>query len=484
MANDTQILRQYLLSLGFHIDAIGAKRFDSTVEGFDKSIKGLGVGLIAATGALATLVSSAANSMEKLYYASRRAGTSVGTLQAMRYGAGQIGVDAETLTGIIDNFGMMLRRNPGLTGLLKQLGVTVSGDKGKDFQALIEKLSALPFPIAASFAETFGIDDKTLFQLEEFMPKYKAAMELRRQMSEEAGIDDDKAAEALLRYNNKLDELKERLVVLRNVSAVALEPLFDKSMDKLTDVVKWLSKDIGDNAKAFDPTGRPNDNRFTATAPGLTGKVGMLWRAIGQYSTFDFAGAKETIRQLAEMEGKQKPFVGPAVPDNLGQATGMDRLFETWNRAAGLPPGVLKKMSGVESSGDPMAVSKRGALGLMQFLPGTAERFHVNPWDPGSSVQGASQYMKLLLHEFGSLPLALAAYNTGEGHIRKYLRGQYDLVPETTDYVKSISGVSLTPHVTINVNGAGDPAKVAQEVARVQAQVPADIVRNMKGAHK
>jgi hypothetical protein len=92
-----------------------------------------------------------------------------------------------------------------------------------------------------------------------------------------------------------------------------------------------------------------------------------------------------------------------------------------------------------ESSGDPRATSKSGAIGLMQLMPGTAATLGVDPHDPAQNIIGGSQYLSSLLKRFGSIPLALAAYNAGPEAVMKY-RG-IPPFPETQQYVKRVLGL-------------------------------------------
>lgn len=96
---------------------------------------------------------------------------------------------------------------------------------------------------------------------------------------------------------------------------------------------------------------------------------------------------------------------------------------------------LVHSMIRVESNYNPLAVSNKGALGLMQLVPSTARRFGVaNSLNPAQNVEGGVKYLKYLLHHYnGDHHLALAAYNAGEGTVERY--GGVPPYPETRNYV-------------------------------------------------
>lgn len=100
-------------------------------------------------------------------------------------------------------------------------------------------------------------------------------------------------------------------------------------------------------------------------------------------------------------------------------------------------PELVQAIVSVESAYDPLAVSPKGAMGLMQLMPETAARYGVsNPFNPRENVAGGIRYLQDLLHRFENLRHALAAYNAGEMAIVRY-RG----IPpyrETQNYVKRV----------------------------------------------
>jgi cell wall-associated NlpC family hydrolase len=103
-----------------------------------------------------------------------------------------------------------------------------------------------------------------------------------------------------------------------------------------------------------------------------------------------------------------------------------------------LPTGLLSAVAKAESSYQPGAVSSAGAIGLMQLMPATASALDVDPTDPVQSIDGAAQLLKGELTKYGSVPLALAAYNAGGPAVDKY--GGIPPYPETENYVQEIMG--------------------------------------------
>lgn len=104
-----------------------------------------------------------------------------------------------------------------------------------------------------------------------------------------------------------------------------------------------------------------------------------------------------------------------------------------------LDPKLLHAMIYAESAYNPKAVSSAGAVGMMQLMPATAKRYGVtNRRDPSQNIDGGAHYMKDLLKMFNSnLKLAVAAYNAGEGAVKKY-KNTIPPYPETRNYVKKV----------------------------------------------
>ncbi len=118
-----------------------------------------------------------------------------------------------------------------------------------------------------------------------------------------------------------------------------------------------------------------------------------------------------------------------------------DRMVNRVARTYGLESALLHAVISVESRYSPKAVSKAGAIGLMQLMPETARRYGVaDPLDPLQNLRGGARYLRYLLKKYNNdRNLALAAYNAGEASVAKY-GNQIPPYPETTEYVPRVMG--------------------------------------------
>lgn len=121
--------------------------------------------------------------------------------------------------------------------------------------------------------------------------------------------------------------------------------------------------------------------------------------------------------------------------------TRIDDLVAGAAREFALPESLLQAMVQVESSGNPRAVSPKGAQGLLQLMPGTAREVGVeDPFDAEQNLRGGAAYLARQLERFGDLPRALAAYNAGPGAVAKH--GGIPPYPETRAYVERVLGLA------------------------------------------
>ena len=119
----------------------------------------------------------------------------------------------------------------------------------------------------------------------------------------------------------------------------------------------------------------------------------------------------------------------------------INHLVEQTANRFQVDPQLVHAIIKVESEYDPNAVSSKGAMGLMQLIPKTAQRFGVeNPFNPKENIEGGVSYLKHLLNLFGGdLSLSLAAYNAGEHAVERF--GGIPSFAETRDYVQKVTDI-------------------------------------------
>jgi soluble lytic murein transglycosylase-like protein len=173
-----------------------------------------------------------------------------------------------------------------------------------------------------------------------------------------------------------------------------------------------------------------------ADAPGAAAApaVPLVWRGAGLVLVPD-KGVRLTGMLMIEAHGGR-------AGDGARDDPALQRLIEQVARSYQQDSRLLNAIIHVESRFNPLAVSAKGAIGLMQVMPATAERMGLRDpertlFDPLSNLHAGARYLRLLLDMFhGQLELAIAAYNAGEGAVLKY--GGIPPYPETRAYVREV----------------------------------------------
>ncbi|EMH4137205.1 transglycosylase SLT domain-containing protein [Serratia marcescens] len=161
----------------------------------------------------------------------------------------------------------------------------------------------------------------------------------------------------------------------------------------------------------------------------------------------------------------------------------LSKLEETF----GLPAGLLRSMVITESGGDTQAVSKAGAKGPFQFMPGTAKDFGLvgdDVFDPEKSAHAAARYMSQLLKMFdGDLGKALAAYNWGQGNVER--KGLGAAPQETREYVPKVlsnlpqPGAGMAAQARQPLGGSQSTITETTHIGTLQVNSPADSTKGI-----
>lgn len=134
------------------------------------------------------------------------------------------------------------------------------------------------------------------------------------------------------------------------------------------------------------------------------------------------------------------PGYNPEAENEIDNVNPLKAIIAKASKKYGIAEPVISAMIQKESAGNPNAKSGSGAMGLMQLMPETAKDLGVaDPSDPEQNVMGGTKYFSQMLNKFEDPKLALAAYNSGPGNVKKYGM-QIPPFKETQDYVSSIMG--------------------------------------------
>lgn len=115
--------------------------------------------------------------------------------------------------------------------------------------------------------------------------------------------------------------------------------------------------------------------------------------------------------------------------------------------STGLPPGLPGAVAQVESGGRQydangnVITSPAGAIGIMQLMPGTADEYGVDPYDPAQNVEGGTAYLNDLIAQFGDVPDALAAYNWGPSNVQRAIASGQPFPTGVQAYVNKVLGI-------------------------------------------
>ena len=462
----TEILQEYLVKVGYHTDATSFHKFEESNEKTWKNMMKLGKAVYGVAAATAIATASFAYNMRKMYFASQIANSSIKNLKAMEFASTQVGVSGETMEQAIKGMAMAFRREPGLAEFVKNLGVPVSGRDTADVMTdVVTKMNELPFFQAADTMEQyFGMDAETYFMLRENMDKFNKSKQMSIDIQKQMNVDYKEGEKAVMEFTTGLDLLGQRFEILGEKVLINFVRPF---RDAVQEVNGWF------NGMAF----------------GL-----------------DHLG-EEWSNYLDIVNKADKQFEDNPINKKINDAT--DWYSETYKQGAkdfgddigSILNWLVPKVMGAESDGNPNAVSKKGAMGLMQLMPDTAKRFGAkDPFDPEQNKAAGTKYLAWLLNRYnGNVSLATAAYNWGEGNVDSFIgkghglftkRNPRGVLPhETENYVRKLTGANLgdyagsgKPNITVtntyNITGQ-DSSKIAESVSTKMDNTWSKITRNL-----
>jgi hypothetical protein len=495
MADD--ILKSYLVSIGFKVDEQDYKKFKDSQLDTEKRTKDLskafsdfakiGIGSATALGGMVLKVSS---SLENLHFQAQKSGTSAQNLKAFGDAAAQIGIQSESAMGMVEKLNNQIRDNPmGEGAFLGFLGVDANQDKVKVLLDLVDSLAKISGPNADTMRATYG----SHFGLsgEDVRTLIRGREELHKYYEERKKVYGDIDAQSLSAHkaNEEFRDLEARFSALTNTIGTTFLPLAKDVVSVLEVVVQnliaadhatdgWSSKIIGLGAALTTTVGVLKTFGLLRGAAGL-GSVGTAASGLGLGTVGLFAAGGASIvggaigihdayvgnfnlTQEQKNERQRKRIAAakaagidtskweqpPAAGTHFGgylnyqlhgdSKSDIKGMIDKYAAKYGVDPALLEAQAWQESRLNPNALSLKGAMGVMQLMPLTAKGLGVNPQDTEQNIEGGARMMAGLLKKYGgNTDLALAAYNAGSGAVDR--AGGIPNIAETKDYVASIN---------------------------------------------
>lgn len=410
-ASDSEIMREFLVSLGFKIDEAGLKKFRSGLDTTTKDALALGGAVIGVGLAIEKFVESMADSYARLYYMSERTDASVGGIKAAEAAFRGVGLSAAAADEAIESVADKLR-NPGTRSQLIGLGFDVTkptediaNDIEKWLAKLYKNMGTRPFAISMA-KQLLGLDERSFVQLVKELPTLLSQKERALDIQKQSGVNYQQLAKDSAEFNRQLGIIGQELGAIGgkwfHLNSYMLQSV--ETAEALAVVLDRILK--GDWAHLWDPT-----HKGIGMAPG---------------SDKDPRLAPAPLRKYSEQQLKSTALVEALIN--------------------GLDPKLFLAQIQQESGFDPRAKSKAGAVGVAQFMPKTAEgRGFEAGIDPARDIKEMAKYMRELLTKYHDYDTALRAYNAGEGRIDRHEA----LTTETQEYagrVRAIAeGVKITP---------------------------------------
>ncbi len=485
-AADSEVIKEFLISLGFKIDEAGLKKFGNAMTGSAKGALGVGAALIGAGFAVEKFVERIADGMEKLFYISQRTGASVTNLKAMEGAFQSAGFAAGKSTEFIEGLAENLRANPGMTEFVSNMfGIdTASMDKAEAAMAIMQKLANMAktqsYAVAAQQANLiFGMSERDFNTAVKNIDKIASIEADRVALLKESGVNMEDLSQKSTEFNNNLRKMGADLGAIGAQIATVMMPAVNTVMKALEENLHMLVQGLGGNISTggvfIDPlsAGNPTEDEIAATEQ----------KSIKKETDADI------IARIAKQHG-----VDPLLADAM------------WATES--------------SRGQNMENPKSHAIGGFQIDPSNFAALHTNKAQMMETEPNAEAGMSMLaqnIKEFGDIEKAMAATNSTPKHVREASKFGEDwrehMPQETQDFLMTTlehygnnikahrmgadapmskknpdgsqdatapGSVTVNQNITQNITGS-DADAIGKSVAEANRRAVGDITRDARG---
>lgn len=247
---NAEIIKDFLVSLGFSVDDAGAKKFGSVLAGTTANVIKMGMAVEGAALSVVAFTAKIASGLDNLYWASQRTGATVQGIQSIGYAVSQVGGSVDAARSSLESLSRFIRNNPGAEGFLNRLGVQTRDASGnmRDMAAIFtgvgQKLSSMPYYRANQYAQMLGIDENTLMAMRRGVGQFSAQYS---EMVKAIGFNADQAALSSNRFMTSLKSLGE-------MAGMARDKIGSNLADGLAGQIDNLRKKIIENFPKIEVT--------------------------------------------------------------------------------------------------------------------------------------------------------------------------------------------------------------------------------------
>ena len=235
-----EVLKSFLVAIGYKTDTASMKRAQETVAALTKSVVAAGAAVTAAAAAVEVGVARMARELTDLYYAARLAGSSAEELQDLESGFEHIGLSAGEATGLVKGLGVALRFDPGTKGLLQSFGIQTN-DATQALHQIVGLAKAAGPVMAGIYADMFHIPRETMARLIDDYDKVDAAGRRYDALRAAAGINQKQLDEQSAAFSAHMKDLSQNLTIVGERIEMALLPYAERLLTWAEDATEWFS---------------------------------------------------------------------------------------------------------------------------------------------------------------------------------------------------------------------------------------------------
>lgn len=240
---NADVIKDFLISLGFQVDESGARKFDATIANTTLQAVKLGAAVEAAALSVVAYTAKIASGLDNLYWASQRTGATVAGIQQIGFAVSQLGGTVAGARSSLESLAHFMRNNPGAEGFLNRLGVQTRDAQGnmRDMASIFtgvgDKLRNMPYYRANQYAQMLGIDENTLMAMRRGVGQFSAQY---TQMAKAIGYNADTAAVSSNRFMTSLRSFGE-------MAGMAQDKIGSNLAGGLAGSIDTLRKQVIDN---------------------------------------------------------------------------------------------------------------------------------------------------------------------------------------------------------------------------------------------